>query len=99
MAKKDPTTTPRGQIKNAFRQLWLRSRERSWALKQTKYCCTACRVKQSAAKGREQKIEVHHACGRIDWDQLVKNFVETVLKTEGGLIPLCPECHKKEHEK
>lgn len=98
MPPKDTTKTPRGQIKNAFRQLWLRSRERSTALKKSKYCCEKCGVKQSKAKGREQKIEVHHLAGSIDWDDLVSMYIDRVLETPGGLMCLCPECHKKEHE-
>lgn len=97
MAKKDTTKTTRGMIRNRLRQLWMMSRERSTALKRSKYCCEKCGVKQSVAKGREQKIEVHHVCGRIDWEDLIDMYIDRVLETPGGLMSLCPECHKKEH--
>jgi len=97
MGKKKPNT-PRSQIKNGMRQMWLRSRERAAALKRTGYCCDECDVKQSTAKGREVKIQVHHMDG-IDWDGIVDLFIERVLQTPDRLQPLCKPCHDKEHGK
>lgn len=53
--------TKKHRIVRAIRlYIWLRSIERSQALKRTHYCCEVCGVKQSRAKGKEQVITVHH---------------------------------------
>jgi predicted HNH restriction endonuclease len=96
MGKKLPYT-PNSKITVAIRQIWLRSRERAQALKNAKYCCERCGKKQSKAKGREQKVEVHHKKG-IDWTGLVQLLRERVLQTPDDLQVLCPDCHNKEHE-
>jgi len=96
MGKKLPHT-PNSQIKNALRQVWLRSRERAAALKRTGYCCEVCGIKQSVAKGREVKLEVHHING-IDWSGLVDLIRERMLPDPSELEPLCVECHRKETE-
>lgn len=87
-------TTPRSKIRQALRQVWLRSRERAAALKRTKYSCERCNVKQSRAKGKEQKIEVHHV-NEIDWDGVIDLIYDRILA--GELEVLCPDCHDKEH--
>lgn len=91
--------TPRSKIKAAIRQLWLRSRERAAALKREGYCCQHCDVKQSKAKGKEQKIEVHHLDGIDIWADVVDLIAEKILCHPDSLMVLCPECHKKEHGK
>jgi predicted HNH restriction endonuclease len=93
MGKRSPNT-PKSRVKNAIRQVWLRSRERAAALKKTGYCCERCEVKQSKAKGREVKVQVHHVDG-IDWDGVVDLVIERVLR--GDLEVLCEDCHGKEH--
>ena len=95
MAKKLPTT-PRSKVRAAIRQLWLRSRERASALKRDNYTCQTCGVKQSKAKGREQKVEVHHLDG-IEWDNIIDYIYRHVLVDPKNLETICPECHKKEH--
>jgi predicted HNH restriction endonuclease len=72
----------------------MRSRERAAALKASGYCCEKCNVKQSKAKGREQKIVVHHKHG-IDWEGIIDLIFERVLIAEYEV--LCPDCHDKEH--
>ena len=94
-SRKKPIT-PASQIKNVLRQLWLRSRERAKALKDSNYCCISCGVKQSTAKGKEVKIQVHHKNG-IDWDGIADMLRERILS--GALEPLCIECHGKKHAK
>jgi predicted HNH restriction endonuclease len=89
--------TPSSKITVALRQLWLRSRERAKALKLANYCCKDCGVKQSKAKGREQKVEVHHKKG-INWKGLAEEIRNRVLQTPDDLEVLCPDCHKKRHE-
>ena len=64
----DETTNSR--IKSKLRELWLRSRERGAVLKREKYTCEKCGVKQSRKKGFEQKVEVHHKEGILNWDKI-----------------------------
>lgn len=90
--------TPRSKIKAAIRQLWLRSRERAAALKREGYCCQECGVKQSKAKGKEQKIEVHHISGIDIWAEVVDLIADKILSHPDGLMVLCPDCHKEEHK-
>ena len=95
MGKKLPHT-PRSRVKAALRQLWLRSRERAKALKDAEYRCTECGIKQSMAKGRVVKLEVHHL-SEIDWKELIDLVYERLLSVPQ--TPLCKPCHKKETEK
>ena len=90
--------TPRSKIRAALRRLWLRSRERAFALKLAGYKCQKCGVKQSKAKGREQKIEVHHQEGIGNWESIIDEIYIELLIQPTCLKVLCPECHKKEHE-
>ena len=94
MGNRKPNT-PRSKIKNALRRLWMQSRERAAALKSTGYCCSDCGVKQSTAKGREVKLEVHHE-PQIDWTGLTQLIAERIL--ESPQRPVCKECHKKAHD-
>ena len=89
--------TPRSQVKAAIRQLWLRPRERAEALKRDGYTCQECGVKQSTAKGKEQRVEVHHLNG-IEWQNVVDYIFRHVLVEPKHLQTLCPECHKKIEE-
>lgn len=96
MGKRLPYT-PNGRIRSVLRQhLWLRSRERAAALKAGNYCCAQCGVKQSVAKGREVKIEVHHRDG-IDWDGVFAFIRERILQSPDKLEPLCEKCHEGRH--
>ena len=92
MGNKKPTT-PRSRIRNAVRQMWLRSRERQKAIQATKNCCTECGVKGSVAKGREVKINVHH-CEGIIWERMYKAIRDDLLNQPQ--TTLCKSCHKKE---
>lgn len=85
--------TPKSQIVSGLRRTWLRSRERAARLKHDQYTCVRCGAKQSRAKGREVKVEVHHK-EPIEWDSIVAVIKETLLvdSTE----TLCQPCHKKE---
>lgn len=93
---KDTTRTPDSKIRAALRQLWLRSKERSEALKQHSYSCNKCGVKASKAKGKEQKVEVHHKEGILNWDILIREIRAYLLTDPSQLEVLCPECHKEE---
>ena len=90
-------TTPRSKIRAMIRQLWLRSRERSKALKDAKYHCNRCNVKQSTAKGKEVKLNVHHVHGISDWDTIIDLIVAKILDVE--LEVLCVKCHDDHHLK
>jgi len=97
MGKRKPDT-PKGQIRSAVRQIWLRSRERVAALKRDNYTCQTCGRKQSKAKGKEFKVQVHHING-IDWDGVVDIIKKRILQHPDDLITICKDCHDKEHGK
>ncbi len=94
MAFRTPRT-PRSQVRQALRRLWLRSRERQAALKRDGYACTyfTCSLKQSRAKGREVFVEVDHICG-IQWEELIDLVYERLLVPPELLRTLCKEHHK-----
>ena len=94
MGKKLPYT-PNNKIKAALRKLFLRSRERAAALKRDGYTCQICHAKQSTARGREQKVEVHHTVGVCNWDALYGAVREYLLCNPAKLETLCPKCHKE----
>jgi len=91
-------TTPRGKVKAALRQVWLRSRERAAALKRDKYTCQCCNTKQSKAKGKEFKVEVHHKTGVLNWDEIMSVVYKFLLCDPADLVTMCKECHAAEHE-
>lgn len=97
MGKRLPNT-PRSKVRAALRQLWLRSRERAAALKREKYTCQRCGVKQSKAKGKEQKVEVHHKEGIGNWEIVIDAIIAEILCDPSNLEVVCPNCHDKEHE-
>ena len=74
----------------------MRSRERNEALKLAGRKCHRCGVKQSQAKGREQKLEVHHP-GGINWDLIIEIIRRHILLDAHRLEVLCPECHLEHH--
>ena len=92
--KADPL---RGRLRAALRQVWLRSPERAAALKRDNYTCQApgCNKKQSKAKGREVKVQVHHI-ELPNWDMAIDAVLACGLfcKKE-KLITYDKECHKK----
>ena len=92
--KKKLNKTPRSRVIAALRRLWLRSRERAVALKREGYCCEKCGKKQSVAKGKEVKLEVHHKEG-IEWEQLIDLVFEQLLCNPEKLEVLCKDCHGK----
>jgi predicted HNH restriction endonuclease len=90
--------TPSSKIRNGLRMLFLRSRERLQALKRDKYTCQICGSKQSKAKGREVKVEVHHIGGDSGIDELIEKIREKLLCDPKYLITLCPMCHDRQEE-
>ena len=89
--------TPRSRVRSALRLLWLRSRERSSALKREGYRCQDCGSKQSRAVGREVLLEVHHIDRIVEWERLIDQVYEQVLVEPDRLKVLCRECHQLEH--
>ena len=89
--------TPRSRIRSALRQVWLRSRERAAAIKRENGCCEKCGRKQSVAKGREVRLQVHHKNG-ILWEELIDLVYRYLLCDPADLEVLCEDCHKVEHE-
>jgi 5-methylcytosine-specific restriction endonuclease McrA len=96
MGKRLPTT-PRSKVRAALRQLWLRSRERAAALKRDSYTCQFCGKKQSKAKGREQKVEVHHREGIGNWEKVIDLVFAELLCSPDELETTCPECHDEKN--
>ena len=90
--------TPRSHVRNALRRLYLQSRERAAACRAEDYTCEGCHKKQSRAKGREFKIEVHHRAGKIDWESLIDLVYDRLLVHPDQLEVLCKECHKDVHD-
>ena len=88
--------TPNNKIKAALRQLFLRSRERAQALKRDNYTCRECGRKQSRAKGKEFKVEVHHAPGIDNWDEMYACIRKNLLCSPDEMETLCKECHENE---
>ena len=91
--------TPRSRIKSAIRQLWLRSRERAKVLKDAKYCCSTCGIKQTRAGKDKTKwvyLEVHHLSGIEIWKEVIDLIAAKIL--ESPQICLCRKCHKELHE-
>lgn len=88
--------TPNSQIKSALRQLWLRSRERSTAIKRDKYTCRKCNVKQSKAKGKEVFVQVHHKKGICNWEEIYAVIRKNLLCHPDDLITHCEKCHDEE---
>ena len=99
MKRRRKPVTPNSQIRSALRQLWLRSRERSQALKDAGYRCQMCGVKQSAAKGREVRLEVHHPEGIGNWQAVIEMVREQLLCEHGRLEVVCPTCHSAKHQR
>ena len=89
--------TPTSHIRHALRLLWMRSRERVEALRNTDYHCSVCWKKQSKANGKECKLDVHHVAHKPDWSRLIAVVREELLQTPEALAPLCGECHAKIH--
>ena len=91
--------TPKSRINQALRRLWLRSRERATALKRDEYTCKTCHIKQSQARGKVIRVEVHHKDKPIYWDGIYEVVYRELLINPDGLQTLCKECHKKETKK
>jgi predicted HNH restriction endonuclease len=89
--------TPDGIIRSALRRLFMTCREKHKTLKEAGYRCSKCGVKQSTAKGREVKVEVHHRSG-IEWKPLIAE-VRRMLLNQLDMCVLCKDCHKEEHSK
>ena len=95
MGKKLPYT-PKSKIAGWIRRGWTQSRERAKVVKEAGYRCSKCNKKQSRAKGKEVKIEVHHI-DKINWENVIRIIREEVLDKPQEV--LCYECHKEETKK
>jgi 5-methylcytosine-specific restriction endonuclease McrA len=73
--------------------LWVRSCERSEAIKRDGYTCQECHRKQTKKKGQELKVEVHHL-KEIEWDEIIDMLQERLLCDPALLKTLCVDCHK-----
>ena len=98
MGKRLPYT-PNSKIKASLRMLFLRSRERGQRIKDEKYTCQECGVKQSKAKGRVVKVEVHHKSGILNWSEIYDAIRKNLLCDPSELETLCKDCHLKQEIK
>ena len=89
--------TPNSRIKSKLHQLWLRSRERAKALQRDKYTCQVCNRKQSMAKGKVFKVQVHHKNG-VKWDEMIRYIRERLLVNPDDMVTVCKECHTEIHK-
>ena len=85
--------TTRAKLKGELRRIWMRSNERSTALKRDKYTCQDCGAKKSVKKGAEVKIHVHHKEGIDNWDDIIDMIMEKLLCHPDKLEVLCVDCH------
>lgn len=53
-------------------------------------------MKQSRAKGREMKVEVHHVEGVLNWELMFDYVYRHLLCDPKYLETLCKECHERE---
>jgi 5-methylcytosine-specific restriction endonuclease McrA len=74
--------------------LFLRSRERSFAVKRDHNTCQVCGVKGSKAKGREVDIQVHHLKGARK-EAIIDMVYEHLLCKPELLACVCVPCHNK----
>jgi hypothetical protein len=88
--------TPRSKVRNALRMLWLRSRERAFALKRDGYTCQVCHRKKTTAKGKEFDVGVHHILGIGNWEKVIDLIFEELLCDPIFLKTACDECHSRE---
>jgi 5-methylcytosine-specific restriction endonuclease McrA len=91
MSKKSKHT-PRSRIRSALRNVWLRSRERAACLKRDGYTCQICGKKQTMAKGKVFKVQVHHLNG-IEWEYLIDEVYKHLLCNPDNLQTICKPCH------
>ena len=75
--------------------LWLRSSERSEALKRDDYTCQKCAIRVCYAKGHEVLVEVNHKKGVGNWDKIVELIRKELLCSPEHLEVLCKNCHKE----
>jgi len=90
-----PERTSRARIKGMLRQMWLKSAERSTAMKRDGYTCQDCGIKQSTKKGFEVKVQVHHKEGINNWDEIIDLIQDSLLCNPDKLETLCIDCHDK----
>lgn len=90
--------TPRSFIKGHLRQIFLKSKEHSHALKRDGYTCQKCLRKKSQAKEIDdtkqvRKLQVHHINGVKVWDEVIELIYREILCDPSLLQTLCPDCH------
>lgn len=95
--KRRSDKTPRSQVRSALRRLFLRSRERAFALRRDGYACSDCLRKQSIAKGKEFKVEVDHIEG-IEWERMIDYIFRHLLCDPSKLETVCKADHKRRTE-
>jgi hypothetical protein len=91
--------TTNAQIKSALRMLFLRSKERAECMKRENYTCQECKKKQSTAKGKEFKVQVHHKEGVCNWEEIYAAIRKNLLCSPDKMEVLCKADHMKKEGK
>lgn len=91
--------TKKNYIVRQLRMIWLKSRERNAALKRDGYTCVECHRKQTMAKGKEFRVQVHHKNGITNWNKIAEEIMKELLPNPKHLETLCNECHIKKEIK
>jgi 5-methylcytosine-specific restriction endonuclease McrA len=88
--------TPKYKVYGQLRQIFLRSKERAYAIKRDGYTCQICHRKQCKARGKEVQLNVHHLnpIGET-WKELQEIMFDKVLCRPEQLQTLCKECHRE----
>ena len=105
--RKPPTTTTPAMVMAVLRRyVWLRSPERTAALKATDNHCTDCGGKFTRRKGFELPPNVHHLdCIKaasykgITLRMAIDAIIHIMTPDPSRLVALCKECHLVRHEK
>ena len=103
--RKPPTSTSHAMIKAALsRTVWLRSPERTAALRASDRHCVDCGAKFTRRKGCEVKEEVHHlqpiekrTHNGITYADAIEVIRHILTPDPSELAALCKGCHLARH--
>ena len=104
--RKPPKATSHAMIKAALRRyVWLRSPERSAALRSTHNHCEDCDSRFTRAKGKEVLPNVHHlqpiekqTHNGITYADAIEVIRHILTPDPSRLAALCKGCHLARHE-
>lgn len=86
--------TPDRIIISLLRQLFLRSRERSIAVRNAHHRCEKCGVSD-----KDFRFQCHHKIKEINWDKIISVIREELLCSPEEMMYICTNCHNLIHGK